>query len=180
MQRLCVYCGSKTGDDPAFSQAAEALAGSMLKHRIGLVYGGARIGLMGVLADAVLAGGGEVIGVIPECFLGEEVVHRGLTALEVVPSMHARKQRMIELADAMVALPGGLGTLEEFFEALTWAQLRFHQKPCGVLNVCGYYNGMLRCLETAEQHGFLASEHRRLALIESQAEPLVQALIQRC
>ena len=121
----------------------------MLNHRIGLVYGGAQIGLMGVLADAVIAGGGEVIGVIPESLLDEEVVHRGLTTLEVVPSMHVRKQRMIELADAMVALPGGLGTLEELFEALTWAQLRFHQKPCGVLNVQGYFDGLLQCLDTA-------------------------------
>ena len=152
----------------------------MLNHRIGLVYGGAQIGLMGVLADAVIAGGGEVIGVIPESLLDEEVVHRGLTTLEVVPSMHVRKQRMIELADAMVALPGGLGTLEEFFEALTWAQLRFHQKPCGVLNVQGYFDGMLQCLDTAVAQGFLATEHRSLALIESEAEALVQALIQRC
>ncbi len=180
MQRLCVYCGSKTGRDPAFSLAAEALAAAMLNHRIGLVYGGAQIGLMGVLADAVIAGGGEVIGVIPESLLDEEVVHRGLTTLEVVPSMHVRKQRMIELADAMVALPGGLGTLEEFFEALTWAQLRFHQKPCGVLNVQGYFDGMLQCLDTAVAQGFLATEHRSLALIESEAEALVQALIQRC
>jgi uncharacterized protein (TIGR00730 family) len=180
LQRLCVYCGSKTGRDPAFSLAAEALAAAMLNHRIGLVYGGAQIGLMGVLADAVIAGGGEVIGVIPESLLDEEVVHRGLTTLEVVPSMHVRKQRMIELADAMVALPGGLGTLEEFFEALTWAQLRFHQKPCGVLNVQGYFDGMLQCLDTAVAQGFLATEHRSLALIESEAEVLVQALIQRC
>jgi uncharacterized protein (TIGR00730 family) len=180
LQRLCVYCGSKTGRDPAFSLAAEALAAAMLNHRIGLVYGGAQIGLMGVLADAVIAGGGEVIGVIPESLLDEEVVHRGLTTLEVVPSMHVRKQRMIELADAMVALPGGLGTLEEFFEALTWAQLRFHQKPCGVLNVQGYFDGMLQCLDTAVAQGFLATEHRSLALIESEAEALVQALIQRC
>lgn len=180
MQRLCVYCGSKTGRDPAFSLAAEALAAAMLNHRIGLVYGGAQIGLMGVLADAVIAGGGEVIGVIPESLLDEEVVHRGLSTLEVVPSMHVRKQRMIELADAMVALPGGLGTLEEFFEALTWAQLRFHQKPCGVLNVQGYFDGMLQCLDTAVAQGFLATEHRSLALIESEAEALVQALIQRC
>ena len=180
MQRLCVYCGSKTGRDPAFSLAAEALAAAMPNHRIGLVYGGAQIGLMGVLADAVIAGGGEVIGVIPESLLDEEVVHRGLTTLEVVPSMHVRKQRMIELADAMVALPGGLGTLEEFFEALTWAQLRFHQKPCGVLNVQGYFDGMLQCLDTAVAQGFLATEHRSLALIESEAEALVQALIQRC
>lgn len=180
MQRLCVYCGSKTGRDPAFSLAAEALAAAMLNHRIGLVYGGAQIGLMGVLADAVIAGGGEVIGVIPESLLDEEVVHRGLSTLEVVPSMHVRKQRMIELADAMVALPGGLGTLEEFFEALTWAQLRFHQKPCGVLNVQGYFDGMLQCLDTAVAQGFLATEHRSLALIESEAEVLVQALIQRC
>jgi uncharacterized protein (TIGR00730 family) len=180
LQRLCVYCGSKTGRDPAFSLAAEALAAAMLNHRIGLVYGGAQIGLMGVLADAVIAGGGEVIGVIPESLLDEEVVHRGLSTLEVVPSMHVRKQRMIELADAMVALPGGLGTLEEFFEALTWAQLRFHQKPCGVLNVQGYFDGMLQCLDTAVAQGFLATEHRSLALIESEAEVLVQALIQRC
>ena len=152
----------------------------MLNHRIGLVYGGAQIGLMGVLADAVIAGGGEVIGVIPESLLDEEVVHRGLSTLEVVPSMHVRKQRMIELADAMVALPGGLGTLEELFEALTWAQLRFHQKPCGVLNVQGYFDGMLQCLDTAVAQGFLATEHRSLALIESEAEVLVQALIQRC
>ena len=152
----------------------------MLNHRIGLVYGGAQIGLMGVLADAVIDGGGEVIGVIPESLLDEEVVHRGLTTLEVVPSMHVRKQRMIELADAMVALPGGLGTLEELFEALTWAQLRFHQKPCGVLNVQGYFDGMLQCLDTAVAQGFLATEHRSLALIESEAEALVQALIQRC
>ena len=168
------------GTDPAFSQSAEALAACMLHHRIGLVYGGAKIGLMGVMADAVMAGGGEVIGVIPESLVDQEVVHQGLTSLEVVPSMHARKQRMIELAGAMVALPGGLGTLEELFEALTWAQLRFHYKPCGVLNVHGYFDGMLQLLDTAVVQGFLAAEHRDLALVESDPELLLQGLMQRC
>ena len=176
MQRLCVYCGSRSGNDSRFRDAAEALAAAMLRQKIGLVYGGAQLGLMGVLADAVLAGGGEVIGVIPESFMLEEVAHAGLTSLEVVPSMHQRKQRMIELADAMVALPGGLGTLEELFEALTWAQLRFHSKPCGLLNVQGYFDALLSFLDGAVQQGFLSLENRDLAVVDVDPERLLTTL----
>lgn len=173
MQRLTVYCGSRHGHDSMYVTAARSLGEAMAARGIGLVYGAAQIGLMGVLADAVLAGGGEVIGVIPEALMQEEVVHRGLTRLEVVETMHLRKARMLELGDAMVALPGGLGTLEELFEALTWLQLRFHHKPCGLLNVGGYFDSLLNFLDGSQVSGFLAPEHRSMIRVHGEARPLL-------
>lgn len=177
--RFCVYCGSRSGTDPAFQLAAEELASVLVNQGIGLVYGGASIGLMGVMANAVLSRGGEVIGVIPETLMQPDVVHHGLTSLAVVPSMHARKQRMIDLADGVLALPGGLGTLEELLEALTWSQLQFHAKPCGLLNVCDYFGGLLQCLDGAVQHGFLSQRNRALPLVESDPGLLVQRMLER-
>ena len=153
------------------------MSAAMLRLDVGLIYGGAQIGLMGVVADAVLAGGGEVIGVIPESLMQAEVAHQGLTSLEVVPSMHHRKARMIELADAMVALPGGLGTLEEMFEALSWAQLRLHSKPCGLLNVQGYFDPLERFLDNAVEHGFISPEHRDLAMVDGDPDRLLTTLL---
>ena len=132
---------------------------------------------MGVLADAMLAGGGDVIGVIPRALMDSEVAHTGLSRLEVVESMHIRKARMMELADAMVALPGGLGTLEELFEALTWAQLRFHSKPCGLLNVRGYFDPLLTFLDGALEEGFISAENRRLVSVESSPAQLLDVLL---
>ena len=154
----------------------------MARRGVGLVYGAARIGLMGALADAVLVAdavlsrGGQVIGVIPDALMDAEVAHHRLTRLEVVADMHIRKARMMELADAMVALPGGLGTLEELFEALTWLQLRFHHKPCALLNVAGYYNGLLQFLDGAVADGFVAAEHRALLKVHQDPELLLDAL----
>ena len=153
------------------------MAAAMLRLDVGLIYGGAQFGLMGVVADAVLAGGGEVIGVIPESLMQAEVAHQGLTSLEVVPSMHHRKARMIELADAMVALPGGLGTLEEMFEALSWAQLRLHSKACGLLNVQGYFDPLVRFLDNAVEHGFVSPEHRDLAMVDEDPDRLLTTLL---
>ena len=149
----------------------------MCRFDVGLIYGGAQIGLMGVVADAVLAGGGEVIGVIPDALTLDEVAHQGLTSLEVVPSMHHRKARMIELADAMVALPGGLGTLEELFEVLSWAQLRLHTKPCGLLNIHGYFDPLLHFLDNAVEQGFISSEHRDLAVVDEDPDRLLTTLL---
>src|ERR671932_40439 len=143
MRRLCVYAGSNAGARPEYARAAEELARELVARGIGLVYGGGRVGLMGVLADTVLAGGGEAIGVIPQALVDREVGHQGLTELRVVGSMHERKALMAELADAFVALPGGYGTWEEFFEIVTWVQLGLHPKPCGLLNVAGYYDPLL-------------------------------------
>ena len=177
MTSICVYCGSRIGNDPAYRQAAEELAAVLLRHRLVLIYGAGRIGLMGVLADAMLAGGGEVIGVIPRALMNSEVAHAGLSRLEVVESMHIRKARMMELADAMVALPGGLGTLEELFEALTWAQLRFHRKPCGLLNVQGYFDPLLTFLDGALEKGFISAENRRLVTMDASPARLLDALL---
>ena len=177
MPSICVYCGSRVGHDPSYRQAAEELAAVLLRHRLGLIYGAGRIGLMGVLADAMLAGGGDVIGVIPRALMDSEVAHAGLSRLEVVESMHIRKARMMELADAMVALPGGLGTLEELFEALTWAQLRFHSKPCGLLNVRGYFDPLLTFLDRALEEGFISAENRRLVSVESSPAQLLDVLL---
>jgi uncharacterized protein (TIGR00730 family) len=177
MPSICVYCGSRVGHDPSHRQAAEELAAVLLRHRLGLIYGAGRIGLMGVLADAMLAGGGDVIGVIPRALMDSEVAHAGLSRLEVVESMHIRKARMMELADAMVALPGGLGTLEELFEALTWAQLRFHSKPCGLLNVRGYFDPLLTFLDRALEEGFISTENRRLVSVESSPAQLLDVLL---
>ena len=178
MQRLAVYCGSRSGHAPEHVRVAKALGRGMARRGVGLVYGAAQIGLMGTIADAVLAADGEVIGVIPEALMDAEVAHHQLTRLEVVADMHVRKARMIELADAMVALPGGLGTLEELFEALTWLQLRLHHKPCALLNVAGYYDGLLQFLDGAVADGFLSSENRALLKVHQDPELLLDVLLQ--
>ena len=165
MKRICVFCGSATGASPAYADAARALAAELVRRRLGLVYGGGSIGLMGVLADAVLAGGGEVIGVLPRPLATKELMHTGLTELRLVGGMHERKATMGDLADAFVALPGGLGTFEETLEVLTWAQLGIHAKPVGVLNVEGYWDGLRRMLAHAVEEGFVRPEYAALLLV---------------
>jgi uncharacterized protein (TIGR00730 family) len=165
VNRLCVYCGSNTGVDGSYADAARELASLLVAADIALVYGGAAKGIMGVLADSVLELGGDAIGVIPQALHDQEIAHPGLTELHVVNSMHERKSLMAVLADGFVALPGGFGTLEEIVEVLTWGQLRFHSKPCGLLNVNGYFDHLLAYLAHAENEGFLRREHRNMLLV---------------
>ena len=176
MKRICVYCGSSPGRKPEYRQSARALADELLKRDIGLVYGGASIGVMGEIADGVLAGGGEVIGVIPKSLADKEVAHAGLTELKIVASMHERKASMAELSDGFIALPGGWGTIEELFEMLTWAQLGFHKKPCGLLNIANYYDSLSAFLEHAVDQQFVKPVHREMLLIEDNASSLVKAM----
>jgi uncharacterized protein (TIGR00730 family) len=164
LKRVCVFCGSSAGRNPAYAEGAAALAAEMLGRGIGLVYGGGRVGLMGAMADAMLAGGGEVIGVIPEALMAKEIGHAGLTRLEVVGSMHERKARMADLADAFVGLPGGFGTLEELAEALTWTQLGIQDKPCGLLNIETFFQPLLTWFDLAVAEGFIKPEHRSLVI----------------
>jgi len=164
MRRVCVFTGSSLGARPAYADAARALAAALLERGLGLVYGGGSIGLMGVVADAVLAGGGEVIGVIPRPLATREIAHQGLADLRIVPSMHERKALMTELADGFVALPGGFGTLEELLEAITWAQLGLHRKPIALLDVGGYFAPLLALLDRATDERFIRPEHRGLVI----------------
>jgi len=173
LARVCVYCGANPGRDPAYAGAARAMGTALAQRGIGLVTGGGRVGLMGVVAEAALAAGGEVIGIIPEALMRKELAHAGLTRLEVTASMHERKARMAELADAFVALPGGLGTFEELFEIWTWAQLGWHAKPCGVLNVGGYYDKLVGFVDHAADEGFLRQQHRAMLVVESEPECLL-------
>jgi uncharacterized protein (TIGR00730 family) len=173
--RICVYAGSNRGADPAYAEAAADLATVLAQRGIGVVYGGAHKGLMGILADTALAAGGEVIGVIPQALVDREIAHAGLSELRVVGSMHERKALMAELADAFIALPGGAGTLEELIEVYTWSQLGMHTKPMGVLNVKGYYDGLAALLDHAHEEGFLRAEHRAAM----HAEPTAKALLDR-
>lgn len=177
MHRIAVYCGSRSGDSSLFKTAATELGSLLASHGIALVYGGAQIGLMGAVADAALESGGEVIGVIPEALMLDEVVHTGLTRLEVVGSMHERKARMLALADGVVAMPGGLGTIEELFEALTWAQLGFHSKPIGLLNLNGYFDALLSFLDDSVSTGFLSERNRALLLDATSPDLLIQRLL---
>jgi uncharacterized protein (TIGR00730 family) len=160
MKTLCVYCGSNAGNRPVFAEAAVALGQRMAREGLGLVYGGGNVGLMGIVADAVLAAGGEVIGVIPQHLMQWEVAHRGVTRLEVVGSMHERKQRMFELADGFVALPGGFGTLDEMFEMLTWRQLGLGDKPCAFLDVDGFYQPLITMIDRMVETRFLHADQR--------------------
>ncbi|WP_415033054.1 TIGR00730 family Rossman fold protein [Azonexus sp.] len=178
MKSLCVFCGSNAGHNPLYRAEAEKLGALLAARGIQLVYGGGNVGLMGVVADACLAAGGTVIGVIPQALMGKEVAgrpvdHRALTRLEVVDSMHTRKARMAELADGFIALPGGFGTFEEFCEILTWGQLGFHAKPMGLLNVDGFYDPLLAMFERAVQDGFLREPNRAMALHADAIEDLL-------
>jgi uncharacterized protein (TIGR00730 family) len=176
MRRVCVYAGSNPGSHPAYAEAARALAGELAARGIGLVYGGGNVGLMGVIADAVLAAGGEAIGVMPQALIDREIGHPRLTELKVVASMHERKAQMAELADAFVALPGGIGTLEELIEVYTWSQLGIHDKACGVLNVRGYYDGLATFLDHAVSEGFLRAQHRAVLSVAEDPAELLDAL----
>jgi uncharacterized protein (TIGR00730 family) len=166
LRRVCVFCGSKHGRQTAYTVAAQKVGRVLAARGIGLVYGGGDVGLMGEVADAVLAEGGEVTGVIPEFMVDHEVAHHGITQLEVVDSMHARKTRMSELADGFIGLPGGWGTFEELFEIVTWAQLDLHGKPVGLLNVAGFYDELLAFLDHATSEGFIKELHRSLLLAD--------------
>ena len=176
MERICVFCGSSPGARPVYGEAAEELAGALVDRGLGLVFGGASVGLMGLLADAVLERGGEVTGVIPRALVDREIAHPRVADLRVVESMHERKALMAELADAFVALPGGLGTLEELFEIYTWAQLGLHRKPCALLNVAGYYDGVAAFLDHAVDERFVRAEHRALLIAEEDPRVLLQRL----
>jgi uncharacterized protein (TIGR00730 family) len=173
MKRICVYCGSSPGRLPDYRQAARALGLQLAARGLGLVYGGASVGVMGAVADAVVEQGGEAIGVIPHSLATREVAHQGLTELVVVKSMHERKARMADLADGFVALPGGWGTFEEIFEMLTWAQLGFHEKPCGLLNVASYYDHLFAFLEKAIDERFVRDEYRPMMIMEDDPSQLL-------
>ncbi len=175
---LCVYCGSSQGYDPAYSAAARALGQQMAARGIQLIYGGGHVGLMGIIADAVLESGGQVSGVIPHALMDSEVGHDKLTELLVVRDMHERKARMAELADGFIALPGGIGTLEELFEVWTWLQLGYHEKPVGLLNVCGFYDQLLAFLDTQRDAGFLRNEHRSLLIAEDDPTRLLNRVME--
>jgi hypothetical protein len=177
MTRICVFTGSSPGALDAYAASARELARVLVSRRHTLVYGGAKVGLMGVLADAVIAGGGEVIGVIPAHLEAKEVAHRGLSELRVVGSMHERKAVMSELSDGVIALPGGLGTMEELFEMLTWAQLGLHGKPCGVLNVAGYFDRLLEFLDHAVDQRFISELHRGLLLSDDDPTVLIDRMM---
>jgi len=174
MKRICVYCGSNSGLRPIYAEVARDLAETLVRHEFELVYGGADKGIMGVIADAVLEQGGKVHGVIPKMLCEKELAHNGLTELHVVASMHERKTMMAALSDGFIAMPGGYGTLEEIIEIITWGQLKFHDKPCGLLNIDGYFDHLLRYLDHANAEGFLRDENRRMLLNSDTAPGLVK------
>jgi uncharacterized protein (TIGR00730 family) len=176
VERICVFCGASPGSRPEYREATAELARLLVEEGIGVVYGGGGVGLMGALADAVLTEGGEIIGVIPRALVDREIAHRDVIDMRVVGSMHERKALMAELADAFIALPGGLGTLEELFEVYTWAQLGLHRKPCALLDVKGYYEGIEDFLTHAVTERFLREEHRELLIIERDAAALLDRI----
>ena len=176
MRRLCVFCGSSTGNQRAYSDAAEALGALLAERGIGLVYGGGNVGLMGVIADAVMAKGGQVIGVIPQSLADREIANTGITELRIVDSMHTRKAMMADLSDAFIAMPGGVGTFEEFFEVVTWTQLGLHRKPCGLLNVNGFYAPLAAFIDQATNEGFIRPEHRAAIVLDSDPVRLLDTL----
>jgi uncharacterized protein (TIGR00730 family) len=176
VRRICVFCGSSLGSDPRYREAAAELGRRLADDGVGVVFGGGSIGLMGVVADAALAAGGEVVGVIPHALAARELAHRGVPDMRVVPSMHARKALMAELSDAFVALPGGLGTFEELLEIATWGQLGIHHKPVGVLNVAGYYDPLIALLDHAVNEGFVSRENRRLVVVADSPPALLEEL----
>lgn len=176
LARICVFCGSSTGTNPVYRMAAEALAVELTRRRIGIVFGGGHIGLMGVVADTALARGGHVIGVIPRALADREVAHSGLSDLRVVDSMHERKALMAELSDGFIALPGGFGTFEEFCEVVTWTQLGVHGKPCALLNVAGFYDPLLAQFDRAVADGFLARSSRDIVTADESPARLLDRL----
>ncbi|PKD40257.1 TIGR00730 family Rossman fold protein [Methylomonas sp. EFPC1] len=174
---ICIYCGSSPGRLDAYGEAAQALAQALVSRNIRLIYGGAGIGIMGTVADQVLKLGGQAIGVIPKALAHKEVAHPNLSELHVTQSMHERKMLMAELADGFIALPGGIGTLEELFEIWTWAQLGFHQKPCGVLNVAGYYDALISFLDHVTAEQFVKPHHRGMLMVESDPNLLLDRYV---
>jgi hypothetical protein len=175
--RYCVFCGSSRGTRPDYAEAARTLGHELGRRGIDLVYGGGDIGLMGILADSAMEAGAHVIGVIPRALVNREVAHDGLDELRVVDSMHERKALMVELADGFIALPGGLGTFEELFEVLTWAQLGVHRKPCALVDVCGYFDELRAMLDRAVNEGFIAADHRGFLLVDTSAERVLDAMV---
>ncbi|MGC7098960.1 TIGR00730 family Rossman fold protein [Amycolatopsis lurida] len=174
MKRVCVFCGSSPGNSPVYAEQAAALGKLLAERGIGLVYGGASVGIMGVVADAALAAGGEVIGVIPGHLMSAEVGHHGLTELHVVDTMHERKAKMAELSDAFLALPGGAGTLEELFEVWTWAQLGLHAKPLGLVDVAGYFEPLRKFVDHMVDEGFLRAQHREMVSVDPDPRVLLE------
>jgi uncharacterized protein (TIGR00730 family) len=174
--RLCVFCGSSAGLDPAYLETARLLGTTLARNGIELVYGGASVGLMGAVADAVLAEGGRVIGVMPQALVDKEIAHTGLSDLRVVGSMHERKALMAELSDGFIALPGGLGTFEELFEVWTWAQLGYHRKPCALLNAAGFYDKLTDFLDDVVERGFVKPVHRAMLIVKDEPAALVEAI----
>lgn len=176
MKRLAVYCGSATPADPVFIESARAVGRALADQGIGIVYGGGRLGLMGAVADAALEAGGDVIGVIPQALVAAEVAHRGLSELRVVATMHERKALFTDLSDGFLTLPGGTGTMDELWEAMSWAQLGYHAKPVGLLNIAGYYDGLVAFVETMAAVGFVRPQHRGLLIVEEALAPLLERM----
>ncbi|MFX0095524.1 MAG: TIGR00730 family Rossman fold protein [Candidatus Hodarchaeota archaeon] len=174
MKRICVFCGSSPGARSEYIQVAKHLGHILVDRKIGLVYGGASVGMMGEIANTVLKRGGEVIGVIPRALVSKEIAFTQIADLRIVNSMHERKDLMVKLSDGFIALPGGLGTLEEFFEVVTWAQLSMHQKPCGFVNICNYYSKLVDFLDYAVNQQFIKLEHRSMILVEENPEVLLK------
>ncbi len=177
MKRICVFCGSNDGANPIYLETAETVGRFFVSNNIELVYGGGRVGLMGKIADTVLALGGNVIGIIPESLAIKEVAHKSLTKIHIVDSMHQRKALMAEYADGFIALPGGFGTFEEFCEIVTWAQLGIHRKPCALLNVGGFYDNLIAMFDHSAAENFIRGEHRKLVLVENEIGRLYELMI---
>lgn len=175
-RRVAVFCGSATGNDPRIADVAAALAQGMARRGLDLIYGGAAVGLMGRLADAALSAGSEVVGILPQALMEREIGHQGLTRLEVVDSMHGRKARMANLADAFIALPGGFGTLDELCEIITWRQLGIHSKPIGLLDPTGFFTGLLQQVQDGVRLGFIRASHAEALVVAAEPEPLLDAL----
>ncbi len=177
MRRLCVFCGSASGTRPEYLAAAQELGETMAKEDIQLVYGGGRVGLMGAVADSVLKHGGTVIGIMPERLAAKEIAHHGLTELHIVKSMHERKATMAEMSDGFIAMPGGFGTIEEFCEVLTWSQLGFQKKACGLLNVIGFYDSLIKLFDEMTEQQFVAPVHRELVLVSDNPKEMIQHVV---
>ncbi|RMG16437.1 MAG: TIGR00730 family Rossman fold protein [Bacteroidetes bacterium] len=176
MKTICIFCGSNAGQKPAYSRMAQSMGQLLASKQIGLVYGGGKVGLMGILADAMLAAGGQVTGVIPDFLMAKEVGHTGISHMHVVQSMHQRKQLMADLSDAFIAMPGGIGTMEELFEVFTWGQLGLHPKPLGLLNVAGYYDALTNFLDHMVDEGFLKAKNKNMLYIHQQPQALLEMM----